>query len=175
MTDPSPSTTSSNDLGFTYGFWVLRIWLSVRAIVTGIEKYAGTSSSTALVDVAGEPNAYGLTESVSIKSYGLEFYQGVPQALYAKFSKEPLIPEFSLFLFNAVLGPALIILGLTLLLGIATRTTLFLMGLMYTSLTVGLILIKQDAGIAWLATHILLVVMALFAAQYNRFELFKKF
>ncbi len=174
-TDAKKSECCSCDLGATYGFLVLRLWLAARAIMAGIEKYAGTATSDAAVDIGGKPNDYGLTETVSSKSYSLEFYQGVPQALYSKFSKEPLIPEFALSLYNTVLGPALILLGVTLLLGIATRTTLFLMGLLYTSLTVGLILIKQDPGVAWLGTHIILVAMALFTVKHNRFELFKKF
>ena len=73
-----------------------------------------------------------------------------------------------------ILGPALILLGLTLLLGIATRFSLFAMGLLYTSLTFGLILLKQDAGVAWLAAHVILIVMALALAQYNRFTILKK-
>ncbi|MEM1159125.1 MAG: hypothetical protein AAF649_03470 [Verrucomicrobiota bacterium] len=178
MTDsssPAQAEKQPFDLGATYGFLVLRIWLAARSIITGIEKFAGTSTSDAAVDIAGETNEYGLTETVSSKSYGFEFYQGVPQALYSKFSNEPLIPDFALSLYNILLGPALLLLGFTLLIGVATRTTLFLMGLMYTSLTVGLILLKQDAGIAWLASHIILVAMALFTVKHNRFELFKKF
>ena len=48
------------------------------------------------------------------------------------------------------------------------------MGLLYTSLTFGLILIKQDAGIAWLGTHIIMIVAALALAKYNRFAILKK-
>jgi thiosulfate dehydrogenase [quinone] large subunit len=48
------------------------------------------------------------------------------------------------------------------------------MGLLYTSLTFGLILIKQDAGVAWLGIHILMIVAALALANYNRFALLKK-
>jgi thiosulfate dehydrogenase [quinone] large subunit len=48
------------------------------------------------------------------------------------------------------------------------------MGLVYTSLTFGLILIKQDAGIAWLGVHIIMVVMALALAKYNKFAILKK-
>ena len=66
------------------------------------------------------------------------------------------------------------ILGLTLFLGIATRFSLFLMGLVYTSLTFGLILIKQDAGIAWLGVHIVMIVIALALAKHNRFAILKK-
>lgn len=172
---PAKSESCNCDLGALYGFLVLRLWLAARAIMAGLEKYAGTATSNAAVDIAGEPNEYGLTETVTSKSYSLEFYQGVPKALYSKFSDEPLIPDFALNIYNTVLGPALILLGITLLLGVATRTTLFLMGLLYTSLTVGLIMIKQDPGVAWLGTHIILVVMALFTVKHNRFELFKKF
>ncbi|NJL18909.1 MAG: hypothetical protein HC901_00920 [Bdellovibrionaceae bacterium] len=111
---------------------------------------------------------------VKRKVYGLEFYHGVPTALEDSFKAEPLIPGFFLPIYNYVLGPALLGLGLTLLLGIATRTTLFFMGLLYVSLTWGLLLIGQDGGVAWLAAHMILIAFALYLAKYNRFELFKK-
>ena len=101
-------------------------------------------------------------------------YKGVPAPLYDKFINEPLIPEFALNIYNVVLGPALIILGLSLFLGIATRFSLFLMGLIYTSLTFGLILIKQDAGIAWLGVHIIMIVMGLALAKYNKFAILEQ-
>ena len=66
------------------------------------------------------------------------------------------------------------ILGLTVLLGIATRISLFAMGLMYTSLTFGLILLKQDAGVAWLGTHIIMIVIALVLAKHNRLAILNK-
>ena len=164
----------SNDLGYTLGILLLRLWLAARAFQTGIEKFAGSGKpvdSTVLVD--GAPNTYGLTESTASKVYAISNYKGVPAPLYDKFISEPLIPEFALNIYNFVLGPALIILGLTLFLGIATRFTLFLMGLIYTSLTFGLILIKQDAGIAWLGIHIVMVVMALALANYNKLVIMK--
>lgn len=167
-------TSENSDLGFTLGILLIRIWLGVRAIVTGLEKYAGTKAVDSAVEIDGAANAYGLTETSTEKAYALSNYQGVPASLYEKFSKEPLIPDFALNLYNTVLGPALLILGVTLLLGIATRISLFLTGLVYTSLTLGLILIKQDAGIAWLAAHIILVVMGLALANYNRLAILKK-
>lgn len=170
MTSPD---SNSPDLGLVLGMLTLRIWLSVRAIQTGIEKFAGTSSGSRAVEIDGAPNAYGLTEDTSSKVYALSQYNGVPAPLYEKFSSEPLIPEWALNLYNVILGPVLILLGLTLLLGIATRISLFAMGLVYTSLTFGLILVKQDAGIAWLGVHILLVVAALALAKFNRFALLK--
>ncbi len=164
-----PTSTSRTDLGSFFGFLVLRIWLGVRSLVTGIEKFAGTKASATPVEIAGEANEYGLTEDTAEKVYGLNQYQGVPESLYTKFLAEPLIPEFALKIYNVVLGPALILLGITMLIGLAPRITLLAMGLLYTSLTVGLILLKQDAGIAWLAAHIILIAMALFTVRHNRF------
>lgn len=153
----------------------VRIWLAIRSLQTGIEKFAGTSTGAKPVEIDGAVNDYGLTEGTTTKVYSLEEYSGVPSALYDKFEAEPLIPKWGLDLYDLVLGPALIILGITLLLGVATRYTLFAMALMYTSLTFGLILIKQDAGISWLAVHIILIVAGLALAKHNRFAVMNKF
>lgn len=169
----SKNDDSNNDLGLTLGMLILRIWLAVRAIQTGIEKFAGTSTGSKAVNIDGAPNDYGLTEATASKAYAIGNYQGVPGPLYDQFSAEPLIPSWGLDLYNVVLGPALLIFGFALLLGLATRFALFAMGLLYTSLTFGLILIKQDAGIAWLGTHIIMIVAALALAKYNRFAILK--
>ncbi|MEX0325572.1 MAG: hypothetical protein AB3N33_05740 [Puniceicoccaceae bacterium] len=165
---------NNNDLGRTLAMLLARLWLALRSLQTGIEKFAGTRSSETAVTIDGAANTYGLTESASSKVYGISHYSGVPKALYDKFAAEPLIPGWFLGLYDLLLGPALLLLGLTLLLGIATRVSLFVMGLVYTSLTFGLILLKQDAGVAWLAAHVILIVMALSLANHNRFAILKK-
>ena len=86
----------------------------------------------------------------------------------------PLMLKFALPLYDKILGPALLLLGLAILLGIASRTSLFLLGLLYISLTWGLVLINQNDGIAWLGTHMVLIVMALMLADHNRFAVHKK-
>ena len=166
--------SKSTDLGMILGMLLVRIWLALRSLQTGIEKFAGMKGSETAVMIDGTPNTYGLTESTSEKAYALTHYHGVPKALYDKFAGEPLIPGWFLNLYDIVLGPALIILGITLLLGIGTRVSLFAMGLLYTSLTFGLILLKQDAGVAWLAVHVVLIVLALALAKHNRFAILKK-
>lgn len=172
MNSPAPPPTDT--LSLSLGIILLRLWLAMRAIQTGIEKFAGTTTSNSAVLIDGAPNSYGLTEATTGKVYAFSNYHGVPAPLYSQFQAEPFIPDFALNLYDAVLGPVLIITGVTLLLGIATRISLFTMGLIYTSLTFGLILIKQDAGIAWLGTHIILIVSALALAKYNRFAILKK-
>jgi thiosulfate dehydrogenase (quinone) large subunit len=171
MNDSTPSSAPSFDLGATFGVLVLRLWLGVRAILTGLEKYAGTSTSTSPVTIDGAVNSYGLTDATSTKVYAIANYHGVPKPLYDKFLAEPLLPAEALKIYDQILGPALIALGVTLLLGFATRFTLFAMGLLYTSLTVGLILINENSGVAWLAIHIALIALMLFQAKHNKLEL----
>ena len=168
------SCCSGNKLALTLGALLLRLWLAMRALQTGIEKFAGTKASDAVVKVDGAPNEYGLTAAGSVKNYALDNYHGVPAALMSKFQAEPLMLKFALPLYDKILGPVLILLGITLLLGIANRVSLFLLGLLYISLTWGLILIKQDDGVSWLGIHMILIVMALALAEYNRFALLKK-
>jgi len=199
-------------LGFFYGAILLRIWLAVRAIQTGLEKYVGTVGSDQPIAIDGKPNTYGLTAATNIKEYALNHYHGVPEGLFKKFATEPLMrlpgpietgikecykslggkfggekladapaawakfleEPVMLNIYNLVLGPALLVLGFTILFGIASRTSLFLLGLLYISLTWGLILIKEDSGIAWLGIHMIMIVMALMLAKHNRLCLLKK-
>ena len=160
--------------GHTLAMITLRIWLAIRAIVAGVEKFAGSEASSRVVDIDGAPNAYGLTESTSDKIYSLSNYHGVPEALMRQFEGQPLIPRFMLGVFDTVLGPVLILMGATLLLGVATRLSLLAMGLVYTALTFGLILIKQEAGVAWLGVHVFMIAYALTLTQHNRFVLLRK-
>ena len=170
----SESCESQNKLGLTFAAWLLRLWLGVRALQTGIEKFAGTKMSDKAVEVDGEVYDADLTEAVGAKTYSMDNYHGVPEALRETFEGEPLMAGWALNIYDKVLGPALLLLGVTILLGIASRASLFLLGLLYISLTWGLILIKQDAGVSWLGVHLIVIAMALVLAQHNRFCLLLK-
>jgi thiosulfate dehydrogenase [quinone] large subunit len=61
-----------------------------------------------------------------------------------------------------------------LLIGLSTRLSLFVQGVIYIALTVGLILIHQDDGISRLGIHIALVALALMLLKHNKFALLKK-
>lgn len=159
----------------TLAFWTLRLWLGVRAVVTGLEKFTGQKLvSEPLLDEFGNPDLSGAMVEVKQKVYGFEYYHGLPESLVGAFQKEPLMPGFMLGAYGAVLGYLLILTGIFLLLGICTRLTLFVMGLMYTSLTIGLILINQNDGVAWLGIHALLVAGALVLVPYNRLAVTSK-
>ncbi len=185
-------------------FWLLRFWLAARAIGTGLTKFIGKVNGEipnpeyeakikeAMADGLSRSEAAELVADVPEKISGtidvisISTYHGLPEKgpmTIDTFSASPLMPSFMVGPYAAVLGYALIALGLTVLLGICTRVSLFLMGLLYISLTWGFIILEPNmgpsaaAGIAYLGVHMLLIVAALFLADYNKFELLpcKKF
>lgn len=174
-TTATPATTPcGTDWAATFGFWLLRFWLALRAIQTAIEKYAGyRTEKRPLLDEFGNPDVSGAMCEAKIKFYSLANYHGLPPSMARQFGDEPLMPAWMLNAYAAALGPALVVLGLTLVLGLGTRVSLFLMGLLYVSLTWGMILLGQDSGVAWLGTHVLLIVAALLLAKHNRFAILK--
>lgn len=160
----------------TLAFLVLRLWLAVRAILAGLEKFGSyTSMAVPVIDPAtGQPDSSGVMVNVNVKHYALANYSGIPSALKDKFKYEPLLPKFAVNIFDHLLGPAFILTGIMLLIGLGTRISLFVQGLIYCCLTVGLILIGRDDGISWLGIHVALVAFALILARHNKLALLKK-
>ncbi len=168
----SDSQIQTRDSGSMLALLLLRAWLGVRAVVTGLEKFSDTRTlQVPLLDAAGKPDSSGAVVEVTQKFYSLHSYHAIPDSMKEKFSQEPLLPAFMTAPYYAVLGWALIALGLAVLVGLWTRASLFLMGLLYVSLTFGLILIKQDGGVSWLAIHVALIAVALSLTKHNRFAL----
>ena len=193
-----------SNLTYTMAFWLLRFWLAARAIGTGLTKFIGKVNGEianpeyeakikeAMADGLSRSEAAELVTDVPEKISGtidvisISTYHGLPEKgpmTIETFSASPLMPSFMVGPYSAVLGYALIALGLTVLLGICTRVSLFLMGLLFISLTWGFIILEPNmgpsaaAGIAYLGVHMLIIVAALFLADYNKFELLpcKKF
>src|SRR5271154_3426526 len=88
-------------------FLVLRLWLGVRALLTGIEKFGAYANiQKPLIDpTTGQPDPSGVLVNVSVKYYSLTNYAGVPPSLKDRFVNEPLLPQFSLAAFDHLLGP----------------------------------------------------------------------
>ena len=161
---------------FTLAFMVLRLWLGVRALFVGIQKYAAYKSvAMPLIDPStGQPDASGVMVNVSVKSYALANYAGIPVGLRDKFAHDPMFPKFALTLFDRMLGPAFILTGIMLIVGLGTRVSLLVQGLLFIALTVGLVLIDANDGVAYLGIHVGLVAAAFLLVQHNRFAVSKK-
>jgi thiosulfate dehydrogenase (quinone) large subunit len=174
--DPGRGSGQKVRWDFTFAYLVLRLWLGVRSLFIGIEKFSAYKSvAMPLIDpTTGQPDASGVMVNVNIKSYALANYAGVPAAFRDKFAQEPLFPKFALVAFDKMLGPAFILTGIMLLIGLGTRLSLLAQALIYIALTVGLVLIDQPDGVAYLGIHIGLIAAALLLAQHNRFTVLKK-
>jgi thiosulfate dehydrogenase [quinone] large subunit len=75
--------------------------------------------------------------------------------------------------FAYALGYLLLVLGAALLLGIKSRTTLVLNGLLYVGLAFGLMAVQEDEGVAWLAIYVGLFAAALVLVRHDRFALWR--
>ena len=161
---------------FTFAFLALRLWLGVRALFVGVQKYAAYKSvAMPLIDPStGQPDASGVMVNVSVKSYALANYAGMPAGLRDKFAHDPLFPPFALTLFDRMLGPLFILTGIMLIIGLGTRVSLLIQGLLFIALTIGLVLIDANDGVAYLGIHIGLVAAAFLLVQHNRFAVLKK-
>ena len=171
----TPSTQRTQELAATFAVWTIRIWIGVRTLIAGIEKYAGkVTEKQPLLDEFGNPDINGAMVNVDKKVYGFSHYHALPDTLAAKLAAEPLIPHWALAVYSALLGPALVVLGVAILVGFAPRISLFLTGLLYTSLTFGLILLNESGGIAWLGIHVLMIALALKLAEHNKLTILSK-
>ncbi|AWI09911.1 hypothetical protein [Ereboglobus luteus] len=160
--------------GASLGFIVLRLWIAIRAIVTAVEKFTGTKMlQKPLLDEFGEPDINGAMVEVKTKVYGLEHYHGMAPGMEESFRAEPLMPGWMLTAYGYALGPLLLITGIALFLGIAPRITLFVQGLIYMSLTVGMIMLgaqNEILGTAMLGVHVIMIALALKWVDHNRWS-----
>src|SRR5580658_2673961 len=175
-TEGKPVSGRKVNWDFTFAFLALRLWLGARALFVGIEKFGAYQSvAQPLIDPAtGQPDASGVLVNVNVKSYALANYAGIPASLRDKFAHDPLLPKFALVAFDRMLGPAFIVTGIMLLVGLGTRLSLLAQAFLFIALTVGLVLIDQSDGAAYLGIHIGLVAGALVLAEHNRFTVLKK-
>jgi thiosulfate dehydrogenase [quinone] large subunit len=176
MSEQNEAAQTPTNWDATLAFWLLRGWLGLRAILTGLEKYTAIGKvMQPWVDPAtGQPDPNGAMVEATQKIYTLTNYAAIPQSLQDKFAAEPLLPAAMLKPFYVALGPALILLGIMLLVGLGTRISLFAQGVLYIALTAGLIMIKADDGVAWLAIHVALIAVALTLAKHNKLCLLNK-
>ncbi|PWM29438.1 MAG: hypothetical protein DBX55_07105 [Verrucomicrobia bacterium] len=179
-----------SNLTYTMAFWLIRLWLAARAIGTGLTKFWGTEKVLSPERLQELKDAGDFTDAAiksitnlegrDVQILSFDYYHGLPDSgpmSMEAFTSNPLMPSFMVGPYASALGFALIGLGLALLLGICSRVTLFLMGLLYVSLTWGFIILEPTmgsasaAGIAYMGVHLILIIGGLMLADYNKFEL----
>jgi thiosulfate dehydrogenase [quinone] large subunit len=144
MTETPASNSSSSARGeYTAAFLILRLFLGLRTLMAGLEKF--------------EAN----------KSYTMDNYSENMVRMATGISNNSVIPLWAAKAFALPLGYLLVILGLAILLGIKTRVALFLSGLLYVGLAFGLMAVQEGEGVAWLAVQVLMFSVALIYVRHN--------
>jgi len=145
MTENPPAFRPRSE--YTSAFLLLRLFLGLRTLFAGIEKFEGK----------GSYSFANYSENMG------RMAQGITGASF--------LPLWATRSFALSLGFLLTLLGLALLLGLKTRCTLVLTGLVYASLAFGLMAVQESEGVTLLATHIGLIAGALVLVRHNRFAL----
>lgn len=153
----------------TLAFLILRLWLGFAAVAAGLAKFSQSQK------IFTENIETGETVAEVVRSYALQNYIGAPAREFSQLLGDPLLPNWALHAFYYALGPALIFFGVTLLLGIGTRVSLFALGLIFVALTFGLSLIDPSGSAGTLGIYVLAVAAALALSDSNRFCLTKRF
>ena len=132
---------------YTAAFLLLRLFLGLRSLLAGLEKFESKGS------------------------YSLANYSTNMDRMASGITGASFLPLWATRNFAHTLGYALVILGAALLLGVKTRASLTLTGLVYVGLSFGLMTVQESEGVAWLAIHVGLVAGALVLVRHDRFAL----
>lgn len=145
MSDLPPVDTRRCE--YTAAFLLLRLFLGLRTLLAGIEKFESKGT-------------YSLS---NYKENMTHMAQGITGASF--------LPLWATKNFALLLGYLLVVLGVALLLGLRTRATLIITGLVYVGLSFGLMAVQESEGVAWLAIHVGLIAGALLIVRHNRYVL----
>lgn len=152
MNSDAPSSASRDEKSTTelqLASALLRLFLGLRTLLAGIEKFeAGGRYSFA------------------------QYYQNMGR-MAEGITGASFLPLWATKTFALALGYLLILLGGALLLGIKPRLTLFALGLLYTALAFGLMVVQEAEGVAWLGLHVGLIAAALVLVRHSRLVLWR--
>jgi|SRR3954471_17782437 thiosulfate dehydrogenase [quinone] large subunit len=147
MNETSSSTSSLSRGEYTCAYTLLRLFLGLRTLAAGIEKF--------------EAN----------KSFSFSNYSENMNRMATAISNYSIIPLWASKTFAMSLGFLLGGLGIAILLGLKTRVTLFLAGLVYVGLGFGLMAVQEGEGVAWIGMQVLMFAVALVLVRNERFAL----
>ena len=135
--------------GLNWAFLLLRLFIGLRLFMAGIEKFE------------------------SDMSYSFENYYQNMRRMAEGIAGASFLPELLTKPYAYSLGYALILVGAAVLLGIKPRISLVLSGLLFVSLSFGLMTVAENEGIANLGIQIGLTCAALSLVDHSRLVLWK--
>lgn len=134
----SDSSTESNKISNEdWAFLALRLFLAIRWFFAGLDKFG------------------------SVGNYSFSNYYAKVSGMAGGIAENSIIPLWAAKCFAIPMGYIMLLLSLTILLGVKMRISLIVSLLLYVGLSVGLMAVDEQHGIAWLGIHVILSIMAL--------------
>lgn len=150
MSDQStPSTQNTNSGNEDWVFLALRLFLGLRWLFAGLDKFG------------------------SVGNYSFENYYAKMSGMAGGIAENSIIPGWAAKIFALPMGYIMLILAITILLGIKMRISLIVSLFLYVGLSVGLMAVDEQHGIAWLGIHLIISVMALKLVSHAKWVVLK--
>jgi thiosulfate dehydrogenase [quinone] large subunit len=151
MSDPTSPKADAPccDYALTPAYWLLRIWLGLRLLASGLEKFK----------VQGE-----------IK-YSLEAYKSFVDANANLIADQTFLPAPLCKAFMFPLGFAMLVCGFFILVGFLNRLSLFVGGLIFVALSFGMMLLPDPHQTLDLGIYVVFFAAALALVRHNRLAL----
>ncbi len=188
ISSPPPAPTEPevrSPLNLTAAFFVLRLWMGMRLVLTGAEKFGwlrkdapgfleglkgeywfGKSGLGAIIKGKG-----GLSEEdlEAFKPFG----DGAMGNIASVMTENSKLPEWSVKAFLIPLPYLMFFLGVFILLGFLNRLSWWLAALVWFSLAFGQMLLPDEQTIGYLTLYMLTCVLALILVNHNRLRITK--
>lgn len=130
---------------------ILRLWIGLRLFFAGIEKFRAGSGAD--------------------MSWTLENYKDKMGKIAEVTADNSILPPWICDLYAYPLGFLLVGFGVMCLVGIFTRFSLLVAGLLFVSLAFGLMVLPDDQGSLDLGLHVAITAFALLVCQHDKLTL----
>jgi thiosulfate dehydrogenase (quinone) large subunit len=145
----STTTHSTRTPDWSYAHLILRLWVGLRLLWAGIDKMREKGGT----------------------GFGVEFIEKSMAPIKDVMEQSAMLPKFSIGLYASTLPWVLLIVGAWAILGIATRLGLLAAGMVFVSLSVGLMALPDDNQVVMRGIEVAVTALALMTAHDNKWSL----
>lgn len=147
MSEQSCHTTPRCD--WAYAHLILRLWVGLRLLLAGVDKMRQKGGD----------------------GFGFEWIEKSMAPIVDNMTQYTMLPSWAIKPYAVVLPYALLIVGLWCILGICNRIGLLLAGLVFVSLSAGLMALPDDDQAVYRGIEVALTALALMTSAHNQFSL----
>lgn len=179
---PSAQEPCCPALNLTFAFWLLRLFMGARLILSGLEKLGyfvakGTASLSDAVQAKAWFGPSGLGSKVEVDGKEALLNEGFGDGKMWPIAKAMMdyssLPAWSIKPFMIGLPYAMLLSGILILLGLFNRLGWFLAGLIWFSLAFGQMLLPDEGTVQQLGLYLFISALALCLINHNRIRLTK--